>query len=279
MLIRIGLIALALSGGGQEEGLRKALTFHASFDGKADADFALGDPKVYTTSTASLRDARPGITIPEIAIAAGQGKYGDALRWSKKVKPVLVYRADRNVAYDPRNFRGTVSFWLSLDPEKDLEPGYCDPLQLTDKKWDDACFFVDFSKDEVPRLFRLGVFADFKEWNPTKRKFDSIPDAERPMVVDRRHPFGKDRWTHVAFTFDGFNCGEETSVARFYLNGEFKGELKGKRTISWDLSKAFILLGYNYVGLYDDLAVFNRPLTADEIKKIGELKGGIRSLP
>jgi hypothetical protein len=34
----------------------------------------------------------------------------------------------------------------------------------------------------------------------------------------------------------------------------------------------------SYVGLYDDLAVFNRPLTADEVTALGRLEGGVRTL-
>ena len=32
--------------------------------------------------------------------------------------------------YNDRNWSATVSVWLRLDPDKDLEPGYCDPVQI-----------------------------------------------------------------------------------------------------------------------------------------------------
>ena len=273
----LALPAATAQESGKPDGLRRALIFHASFDGGADAAFASGDPKVYTVSNAVRRDdPKPGVHVEGVEIARGQGKYGDALRYTRKVKPVLLYRAEKNVAYESRRFAGTTSFWMSLDPEEDLEPGYCDPIQLTDKKWNDSCFFVDFDKAGDPRLFRLGVFSDFKEWNPEGRK--NVPEAERPLVVVKRHPFGKGKWTHVAFTWEGFNTGREEGVAKLYLNGELQGAFKGKRTYTWNLSRAAIILGINYIGLFDDLAVFNRALTAGEIRAVGKLDGGVKSL-
>ena len=59
--------------------------------------------------------------------------------------------------YAKSNWSGAVSFWLRLDPDTDLEAGYCDPLQNTPREWNDAAFWVDFSKDERPRHFRLGA--------------------------------------------------------------------------------------------------------------------------
>ena len=61
------------------------------------------------------------------------------------------------------------------------------------------------------------------------------------------------------------------------------GELQGTTpTISepfgWDLARAAIRLGVNYVGLFDDLSVFNRELSAREVKELHDLKDGIKAL-
>lgn len=252
--------------------LGSTLLFHASFDGKADADVGAGDRAVYHGPGTPLKDSKPGLP-DSVEIVPGGGKYGDALRFTKKIKPVIYWKAERHVNWTAQEFQGTVSMWLQLDPEKDLEPGYCDPIQLTDKKWDDACLWLDFSKDEVPRLFRLGVFPNQTEWNPKKEK-----NAPRPEIIVQRHPFARGKWTHVAFTWEKFNGGREDAVARLYLDGALQGELKGKKTYAWDLSKAAIVLGMSYVGLYDDLAVFGRPLTAEEVVALGKLEGGVSSL-
>src|SRR5205085_8640797 len=110
------------------------------------------------------------------------GKFGSALRFQKKSAEAMSFKAERNVAYNTTSFSGTVSFWLSLTPDEDLEPGYTDPLQITSKQWDDAAFFVEFTKDEKPRELRLGAYADTKVWNPTGRPWGEIPFAEKPLI-------------------------------------------------------------------------------------------------
>lgn len=259
--------------------LLRALTFHASFDESAEADFALGDSRIYTAPALDKRrEGQPGLNARDVVLAPGEGRWGGALLFLKKSRETVFYQAASNVNYPPENFSGTVSFWLKLDPEKDLEPGYCDPVQITPRDWNDAAFFVDFSKDEKPRHFRLGVFSDLKVWNPTGRDWDSIPPAERPMVVEEKHPFGGDHWTHVAFTFSGFNTGAP-ATARLYLAGRLVGALSGRpQTFTWDPTQTLILLGLSYVGLFDDLAVFSRELSAEEVRLLGRLEGGVKAL-
>src|SRR5262245_44833911 len=100
-------------------GLSEALTFHASFDNGPDADFALGDKQIYT---ATVQDGQkvvaltPGLGDPPLAIVQGQGKYGAALEFTRDNSHVVVYKAERNVTYDPAVFRGTLSLWMRLDP-------------------------------------------------------------------------------------------------------------------------------------------------------------------
>lgn len=51
--------------------LREALTFHSSFDGVTDADFALGDPRIYTApSYDELIKAETGIHGAGISLVA-----------------------------------------------------------------------------------------------------------------------------------------------------------------------------------------------------------------
>lgn len=259
--------------------LREALTFHASFDDTADAAFGRGDRRIHTTLTGKPADGKPGLRRDDVSIARGKGKYGDALRFGKKTRSVVFFRALENVDYRKEDWAGTVSLWLSLDPDRDLEPGYCDPIQITDKAWNKSAFFVDFTKDETPRHFRLGVFADHDVWNPRGLEWNAIPESDRPMVTVKKPPFGRDRWTHVVFTFSGFNREGKGAVARLYLDGELQGEITGRRQIfTWDPERANILLGLSYIGLCDDLAIFNRALGEKEIKALHGLPGGVGKL-
>ncbi len=258
--------------------LARALTFHASFDRGVNADFSKGDGRVYTASSMRERGAgRPGLSGEEIvSLAPGEGRFGGALRFHRKVPKVVFFKGARNVDYRTRDWSGTVSLWLKLDPDEDLEPGYCDPIQITPRQWNDAAFFVDFSRDERPRHFRLGAFADRAVWDPEQRELDSIPDNERPLVTHTHPPFSRDRWTHVAFTWERFNTSRADGVARLYLNGQLHGALTNRtQTFTWDPQATLILFGLNYIGLYDELAIFNRALTADEVRQLYARENGL----
>lgn len=283
--LALGLIPFrATAAEPDKESLRKALAFHAGFDGDADADFARGDKRVYTATNwegkSRLDSAKPGLHRADVTIAKGQGKYGDALRFGKKTRGTIFYMGDKNMAYRPKDWSGTVSFWLRLNPDKDLQPGYCDPVQITDKEWNDAAFFVDFTKDEKPRHFRLGIYSDLRAWNPKNLNFDTMPSADKPFSEPvTKPPFDSDKWTHVLFTYSGLNTGKPDAVGQLYLDGKPAASIRNRPlTFTWDPSRVMIMIGLYYIGLYDDLAVFDRALTADEVSYLYRLDGGVSSL-
>ncbi|MBM3833700.1 MAG: LamG domain-containing protein [Verrucomicrobia bacterium] len=262
--------------------LQKALTFYASFDGTTNADFALGDPQIYTAgSMKHPRTGQPGLPASGVVThVPGQGRFGSAMRFHKKASEMVFFKAEKNVAYQTNNWSGTVSLWLRLNPQMELAPGYCDPIQITPREWNDAAFFVEFEKKTNSIPFRLGAYADFKVWNPQNRDWNAIPFSEKPLLAVEKPPFGGDRWTHVVFTFENFNTGRKDGVARLYLNAEPQGALTDRvQTFTWDTSKALVMLGLSYVGLYDELAIFNRALTASEVKALHQLTEVHRLLP
>ena len=108
--------------------------------------------------------------------------------------------------YAEKDWSGTVSAWLRVTPDEDLEPGYTDPIQITPRSALDGCFFCEFGIED-PRPFRLGVFSDAKVWNPEGVPNKEIPLSARPLIGVERPPFSRDRWTHVVFTFEKFNSG------------------------------------------------------------------------
>jgi hypothetical protein len=257
------------------EALRKALTFAASFDAGLDADFARGDRKIYHASSVERKDPKPGLPAGEMEIAKGQGRHGgDALSFAKKSSKVAFYKALGNVDYHKENWSGTVSFWLNFDPRTDLGDWYCDPIQITEKAWNHAALWVDFSKDERPKLFRLGAFADMKVWNPDNRDYEKMSPAERPMVTAKEATFARGKWTHVAIAFEKFNTGRADGRAILYVDGKAQGEVSGRnQQFHWDLEKSAIQIGIAYVGLFDDLAIFDRALSATEIQALHQFKG------
>ncbi len=199
------LVLLATAGNPGEAGpdlssLAAALSFHASFDGSANADFGHGDLRIYRTQR-GLEQAESGLPNAAVHLAKKRGRLGGALAFTDKTTTRIFFKAEENLRYRSDNWSGTLSFWLNVDPEKDLKPGFCDQIQVTDKTWNKAALWVDFSKDEVPRHFRYGAFADYAVWNPTNRKFEEIAPSERPWIVVERPPFGRGKWTHVVMTF------------------------------------------------------------------------------
>ena len=253
------------------------ISFHASFDDVCDANLSNGSGWIYTAETLARKKVREGNHRQDVKIVKGAGRFGDALYFAAKSKQVLFYKCDE--IYIPKhNWSATFSFWLKLDPDKDLKPGYCDPLQFTEKAWNNAALFVDFDK-ELPRDFRLGVFPDYGRWNPDDTPWDEIPVDKRPLVTVKQPPFAGDAWTHVVFTLANANPAEdELGAATLYLNGKSQGTLRQPIHFSWDREKAAIMIGINYIGYFDDLGIFDRALTPEQVVRLYQLPEGIKSL-
>ena len=281
-LVIVGLLSAASTlAVGQEDTLTKALSFHASFDRVVDAVRAGGDPRLYWAPSFKERaSAKPGL--PDdgtVRSVDGRGVFGGALQFTKKGSPIVFYRGAGNMPYEAADWSGTVSFWLSVDRENELEAGFCDPLQITPRAWNDAALFVEFEKRPGSVPFRLGAYADFEVWNPEKRRFADIPAQERPLITVDDPPFSRSKWTHVAFTFLNFNTMRADGVVRLYIDGRLRGEL-GQRlqTFTWNPEENAIALGLNYVGLFDELSTFNRALADAEVAALHRLPGGVASL-
>jgi len=269
----VGLLGLAQvhsSSFAQEvdrKSLREALAFHAPFDGSADAVVQRGDGRVYTTESLARKEWTLGLQRPDVSIAQGAGVFGDCIRFADKSPKVICYKGEVLPRYE-KNISGTVGFWMRLDPDKDLKPGYCDPIQITEKAWNDAAMFVDFDKD-LPRDFRLGVFSDLKYWNPDNIPWEKWPVEKRPMVTVKNPGFTREAWKHVAFSFEGINAADRQSArCSLYLDGTLQGVIEGPMRFTWDPSKSAIMIGIEYIGDMDELMIFNRPLRAEELQAV-----------
>lgn len=260
--------------------LKESLLFHASFDQGEKADHAAGDPQLYNApSRKSLKDSTvQGLKFSNAEVLADQGIDGGALQFNDKSPAVIFYRSKGNLNYDSSNWQGTISFWLKLDSNQDLKPGFCDPIQITDVGYNDASVWVDFTRDSI-RQFRLGVIGDLSVWNP-----DTIPPNDNPAYNERlvwvkNPPFGRDTWTHVVITHEKLGSGDGS--ATLYLNGNPQGSLEDLTDpFTWNLEKSNIFLGLNYIGLYDELMIFDRVLDPSEIgrlRNVAELKSVLYS--
>ena len=255
--------------------LAKALTLHASFDEGLDADFARGDKTCYAPRGKDLVKAAP---TDEVRLDPKAGRFGGALHFTKKNSFRPAFKDAGVLDYNAKNWNATVSVWLRLHPDEDLEPGYCDPVQIIGDDTKKGFIFLEWSKDK-PRFFRYAIRPLQHIWNPDNLPWDDIPPQKRPMVQLAKAPFARDAWTHVAFTLENINDKSKPQTGRLYLNGKLQGTIeKWDLTFGWDPARVLLVLGAAYVGHLDDLAVFNRALTDDEVRQLHGLKQGVLEL-
>lgn len=269
-------LLLSLSAAAQDTAaLKKALTMHASFDAGLHADYSNGDKTAYIKKGKELVSFEPNEEVKVVP----EGRFGGALHFPKKGVTRPQYKGTGVLGYNAESWNASVSVWLRLTPDEDLEPGYCDPVQIVGDDGKKGFIFLEWSKDETPRFFRYAIRPLFEIWNPTNVQWDQIPADKRPMVQIANAPFSRDKWTHAVFTLDKVNAKSEKPSGKLYMNGEFKGGIDNwNLTFGWDPAQVALVLGAAYVGHMDDLAVFNRPLTSEEVATLYKLDGGVASL-
>jgi hypothetical protein len=256
--------------------LSKALTLHASFDKGLDADYSRGDKTCYVQKGAKLVLAKPN---EEVQVVAGAGRFGGALHFPRKGSYRPSFKDAGVLGYNAKSWRASVSAWLRLNPDEDLAPGYCDPIQIIGDDSKKGYIFLEWSKDDRPRLFRYAIRPLFHIWNPRNQQWADIPADKKPAVEVARAPFARDQWTHVVFTLANINDKNKPPLGRLYLNGKLQGSIDNwNLTFAWDPAKVLLVLGASYVGYMDDLAVFNHALTDVEVNRIYRLEDGIRRM-
>lgn len=255
--------------------LSEALTFHVSFDNGADAEFGAGDLKVYSID--STKKITEGTGVAPIKLDNVPGKFNNAINFTKENTHVIFYKTEKNIAYSPQSFRGTFSFWMSTNPEE-IPGQYCDPIQITDKDYSNAAIWIDITKNDSPPDLRLGFFGDQPVWDVSNRKGESEEFFWRLHKV-AEPPLGKNKWTHVVITWVGVNDSKQ-GRAKLYLDGEYKGSSSVIREpFTWDVVNTRLRFGTgDYIGLFDDVAAFNRALSDDEVRFLYNLDSGVASL-
>ena len=255
--------------------LKQALTFHATFDKGFDADFSRGDKAALSRSK---QGTVPLVANEELQLVPG-GRFGGGLHFTKKGGTQPRFKGTGILGYNATNWSASVSVWLKLDPDKDLAPGYCDPVQIVGDDTKKGFIFLEWSKDETPREFRFAIRPLEQIWNPNKLDWAKMTDAQRPAVNLPRAPFSREAWTHAVFTLENVNDKAKKPVGRLYLNAKLMGTIENwDLTLGWNPDAVALVLGASYVGHLDDLAVFNRALTDAEVKVLNGLKTGVREL-
>lgn len=273
----IGLLIFSVSfvSNAQGQYLKNHVLFYSAFDGTAAATIAQGDGNIYTAENYnSAAQAKLGLRDANVVLAKGEGLTGDALHFKDAKTAAIFYKAHKNVGYSATSWSGTISFWLRLDPNKELAPHYCDPICITDSKWSDAGLWVDFT-DHDPRRFRMGAMGDISIWDPNNDSDES--DWNKRTIVVNPSPFQVKTWTHVVMVFSSVNATQPTF--ELYLNGEYQGAIEDvEDPFTWEPENGKIMLGLGYIGLMDELAVFDKPLDSKEIKAVFELKNGLKGI-
>jgi hypothetical protein len=252
--------------------LRGRMLLHASFDRQLDADAAAGDGVLYSGKSSShLKDTAAGLPASGAAVWVRDGGVsGGHLHFVKKNTAAIFFKGPANIGYAAgRPWTITVSYWMKGDPNADLEPGYCDPIQLVGQGSNDGFIFCEFSKDHSPRHFRLAIRPILPLWDPEKKGWENVPRQQRPSVEIERYPFAAGKWTHVCFTLENLNTGREDGTGKLYLDGKPQGAVKARDlSINWESDKTALKLGALYVGRMDDVAVFKGALSEEQIQAI-----------
>ena len=262
----LALVLAACSGGEGTVNLRESVTLYASFDESLEADFARGAAAMRTRYGALNNPAgfRFEDGVPAAyRVASGGGARGGALEAVDTLPENgrIFFPAEQNLAYERGGWGGTVSFWMKTNPDTMLQTPFCDPIQITERGATNGGLWVDFPNTS-PRDFRLGAF---QSEGPGRARLDQdAPDA--PLVVRSPAAFEADRWRHILFVWSEFDSDAENAQATLYVDGEPQGSIGGRNvTMDWDMTKTGIYVAVNYIGMLDELAVFDRPLDEDEI--------------
>jgi formylglycine-generating enzyme required for sulfatase activity len=263
-----------------EDALKKAVSFYASFDEAVKADYGGGDLTVYTGVRPEPGKPKPepikGFDDKAFKVAKGKGVSGGCLE-ALDLLPNngrLFFKAKGNIAFKKGGWGGAMSMWINFDPDKMLKTKFCDPVQITQKGANNGGLWFDFN-DAKSRDMRHGAFTALKEGE----KAISEDDPKAPMVRVPKVGFKSGDWHHIVFSWKNFDTGKPDAVSQFFVDGKLIGEVKDRAiSMDWDIDQAGIFTAISYIGLLDEFAIFNRALTADEVTALQKKPGLLQAL-
>lgn len=260
----------------EPDALKKAVTLYASFDEHVWADVAGGGKMLNTRynhpSQPGTFLVEPGFNDNVFHVARGRGVAGGGALEVGDVLPRngrVFFPAKGNLAYDPKGWGGALSVWCQTDPNTSLKTSFCDPVQITEKGANNGGLWFDFNNAK-PRDLRHGAFRAV----PAGQKGVTEDDPKAPMVRVPRVAWTSADWHHVVLSWSGFDTGKADAVSQLYIDGRLIGEVRDRAiAMNWDVERAGVYVAVNYIGLMDELALFRRPLTADEVKQLHQRPG------
>lgn len=263
--------------------LLNAVTFYASFDEAVRGDFGGGELALSTRT--NHRTEKGAFVVekgyPEKAyrIAAGRGHAGGALEAVDIPAEGgrIFFPARGNIAHKPGGWSAALSMWINHDPEQ-LRLKFCDPVQITSKSAGNGGLWFDYNDAKPNRNLRMGVFPAVTESRPMIKE---SREAFSPMVWVDAPGFRAGEWHHIVMNWWNLDTGRNDGRAQLYIDGKLMGEIKDKDyplTMDWTLEKAGIYIAIGYTGLIDEFALFNRPLTSEDIAQLRSHPGTLAPL-
>ena len=259
------------------ERIRGSVTFYASFDSAVGGDRGGGALKVSTRFNHETEKGRfvfeEGFDAGVFRIVAGAGVSAGALEATRTLprNGRIFVPALGNLAYRKGGWAGSASFWLNTDPNRMLK-SYSDPLQITERGASNGAIWCDFN-DATPRDMRMGLFPAV----PPRGKPIPESDPAAPIIWNRRVDFRAGDWHHVAMSRENLDGGRADATGSLYVDCELIGTT-GPREIAmhWNLARTGIYFAVGYIGLMDELALFDRALTPGEVKMLRARPGLLR---
>jgi hypothetical protein len=289
MLLRmaalLGLFVLLAAIGGlspaaDADDLLKAITLYASFDEALKADIGGGDLSLWTRTPDEKDKGKftyaKGFDDKVLKIAKDKGVAGGCLE-AIEVQPKngrLYFPAKGNIAFKKGGWGAALSVWINTDPNKLIKSRFCDPIQITQKGANNGGIWFDFN-DAKPRDMRMGTFPAVPEGKTAIKE----EDPAAPMVRVKDVGFKSGDWHHIVLSWQNFDTGKKDALATLYVDGKKIGDVKDYEiAMDWDIDRAGIYIALGYIGLMDELALFNRPLTTDEVAALHKKPGLLQPL-
>ena len=221
----------------EQEALRKALTFHASFDGKTPRDARRRGPGAPLGSFAERTAAREGGPAPRRrgpACSRCRPVWGRAALHEPEVSRGLLPRRSGTCPMI-LGLGGAVSFWLRVDPQAQLETGFCDPVQITPGRGTTPPFSSSSRSGPGRSRSDSGLMPTSTSGTPrngsstTSRWKNGRSSAWR---IRRSQATDGPTWCSRS---NVSTRAEPDGVAKLYLDGELRGTLRPRQqTFTWD---------------------------------------------